>query len=71
MVGLATTILLEFPLCVTLFFLFEPFCTYIVHPPKEKVYRAALPNGEALLLPQPEAEILGLAGGSGEKAGGL
>ncbi len=38
---------------------------------KEKVYRAALPNGEALLLPQPEAEILGLAGGSGEKAGGL
>ena len=38
---------------------------------KEKVYRAALPNGEALLLPQPEAEILGLARGSGEKAGGL
>ncbi len=36
MVGLATTILLEFPLCVTLFFLFEPFCTYIVHPPSQK-----------------------------------
>ena len=36
MVGLATTILLEFPLCVTLFFLFEPFCTYIVHPPRQK-----------------------------------
>lgn len=37
MVGLATTILLEFPLCVTLFFLFEPFCTYIVHPPSQFV----------------------------------
>ena len=40
MVGLATTILLVFPLCVTLFFTFlhfSPFCTYIVHPPQQKV----------------------------------
>ena len=74
MVGLATTILLEFPLCVTLFFLFEPFALtlYIHHGRKEAksaqgLYPWTPENGQKdsglwLVIPAHRPVWLGLCG---------